>query len=269
MKKDGGGLRHNTGKIRYDLLHPAAMKGVAQVMTKGAEKYAPRNWERGMSWTTVLASMKRHLAAFEAGEDYDPESGLLHMDHVQANAHFLSAYYSIFPQGDDRLKPYLNRPKIGLDIDEVIADWVGAYSKKFNLRERPVFWNFSKEIGEHFKELKDDKDFWMNINPKIDPDSLPFEPHCYITSRPIPTEWTEEWLQAKGFPACPVYTVGVNMSKVEAAKESGLEIFVDDRYENFVELNNAGICTFLMNAPHNERYEVGYRRIFDLNQLFQ
>lgn len=263
----GGGLRFNEGKLRYDLLHPVAQDGIVRVLTKGAEKYAPRNWERGMKWSTVLASMKRHIAAIERGEDFDPETGELHIDHVQCNAHFLSAYYKIYPQGDDRQQPYLHRPKIGLDIDEVIADWVQAYMDRYGLTERPVYWNFEKEIGEQFKEMKDDKEFWLGIKPKVDPKSLPFEPTCYITSRPIPSEWTQEWLQMNGFPARPVYTVGLEMTKVEAAKESGIEIFVDDRYENFVELNQAGICTFLMDAPHNQRYKVGHKRITELNQL--
>jgi hypothetical protein len=138
---------------------------------------------------------------------------------------------------------------------------------KYGLEERPVFWNFDKEIGEKFRQLKEDKDFWLGVPPKIDPNSLPFEPTCYITSRPIPTEWTEEWLQKNGFPARPIYTVGVDMSKLEAAKDAGIDIFVDDRYENFVELNRAGICTYLMDAPHNQRYDVGHKRIKNLKEL--
>lgn len=269
IRRDGKGLRYNEGKLRYDLMHPVATKGMVKVLTNGAQKYAARNWERGMSWTSVLASLKRHLELFEAGQDYDSQSGLLHIDHVQCNAHFLSAYYKIYPQGDDRRHPYLDHPRIGLDIDEVIADWVGAYMQKYNLTTRPVFWNFSRELGEHFQTLKDDKEFWLGIQPKFNPDQLPFEPHCYITSRPIPTEWTEQWLQDVGFPSRPVYTVGLNMSKIEAAKQSGLDVFVDDRYENFVELNAAGICTFLWDAPHNKRYNVGARRLYNFQQLFE
>ena len=70
-----------------------------------------------------------------------------------------------------------------------------------------------------------------------------------------------------GFPTAKVFTVGPNVSKVEVAKKCGIEIFVDDRFENFVELNNAGICCFLFDAPHNQRYDVGYKRIKELNEL--
>ena len=65
----------------------------------------------------------------------------------------------------------------------------------------------------------------------------------------------------------PVYSVGINKTKVEVAKESGIDIYVDDRYENFVELTNAGIFTYLFDAPHNRRYDVGFRRIKNLKEI--
>ena len=41
----GEGLRYNQNKLRYDLLEPFAIEQLAKVFTKGAEKYAPHNWE--------------------------------------------------------------------------------------------------------------------------------------------------------------------------------------------------------------------------------
>jgi 5'(3')-deoxyribonucleotidase len=260
------GLRFNTGKTRYDLVHPWAHEQMAKVLTKGAEKYAERNWERGMAWSNVLASLERHLQAIKKGEDFDPETGLLHAAHIACNAHFLTAYYKIYPQGDDRPHRYLSPLKIGLDIDDVLADFVGKWRERYPNNE-VNFWNFDKDMKEKFAEVAQDKEFWMTMKPKIKPEDLPFEPTCYITSRMIPNDWTEEWLQLNGFPAVPVHTIGFNESKVDVAKESGIEIFVDDRYENFVELNNAGIATFLMDAKHNQRYDVGFKRIHSLKDL--
>lgn len=260
------GLRYNEGKSRYDLIHPLAERGLVDVLTKGAEKYAERNWERGMKWSKVLASLKRHIAAFERGEDYDPETGLLHADHIQCNAHFLSAYYRIAPQYDDRRHSYLSPPKIGLDIDEVLADWVSHWTTHHG-QEVPETWNFDRNISEKFKKLENDRDFWLSIPVKTHSGDIHFEPHCYITSRSIPVGWTEEWLDVNGFPTMPVHSVGLDESKVEVARNSGIDLFVDDRYENFVELNNAGICTFLFDAPHNRRYNVGYKRIKSLKDL--
>lgn len=265
-KEKKEGLRFNHGKSRHDLVPQFAQEQYAKVLTKGSEKYAERNWELGMKWSKVTASLKRHTLAFERGEDFDKETGLLHTAHIMCNAAFLTEYYKIYPQGDDRPHLYLKRAKIGLDIDEVLADWVGHWTKRHK-QDVPSSWNFDRDINQKFKSLKNDKKFWMSIPAKIKPADIPFEPHCYITSRPIPKKWTEQWLDKHGFPAVPVYTVGLEESKVDVAKKSGIEIFVDDRFENFVELNNAGIFCFLFDAAHNQRYDVGYRRIKSLSEI--
>jgi len=234
---------------------------------KEINKYSGvRNWEKGMSWSSVLASLERHLQAIKRGEDYDRESLALHSAHIMCNAAFLTEYYKIYPQGDDRQHSYLRAPKIGLDIDEVLADWVGHWTKHHG-QEVPETWNFDRKIKDKIETLKDNKDFWLSIPVKTSPNDIHFEPHCYITSRSIPQEWTEEWLDKNGFPTMPVYSIPFGASKVEIAKKSGIDWFVDDRYENFVELNNAGICTFLFDAPHNRRYNVGYKRIKNLSEL--
>lgn len=261
------GLRYNKGKLRYDLIHPVAQEGLARVLTKGAEKYAERNWEKGMSWTSIIASLKRHLSAIEKGEDYDAETGFLHADHVQCNAHFLSAYYKIAPQYDDRPKPRFK--KIGLDIDEVICDWLGAYMEHTGLRERPTSWSFDRDISKVFDEMGQDgyENFMMNLKPLVKPEDIPFEPHCYITARRLPNHLSEKWIDINKFPSAPVYTVPPNSSKVEAAKQAGIEVFVDDNYKNFCDLNEAGILCYLYDQPHNRRYQVGHKRIYSLKEL--
>lgn len=261
------GLRYNQGKTRYDLVPAFAQEQYAKVLTKGAEKYAERNWEKGMDWSKVIASLERHLQAIKRGEDFDPETGLLHSAHVMCNAAFLTEYYKVYPQGDDRPHRYLNPLKIGLDIDEVLADFVGGMMERFpQMDKRAVYWN-DPHIVANFSQIRDDANFWSSLRPKID--SIPFEPHCYITSRPICEDVTKQWLQENGFPTAEIYTVGHNQNKVETAKLSGIDIFVDDRYENFVELNNAGICCFLWDAPHNSRYEVGFKRLYSLQTLVE
>jgi len=254
-------------KLRYDLTPPFATEQMAKVLTTGLEKHGDRDWEQGRKWSEVLACAERHLNALKRGEDYDKETGLLHSAMAMTQLAFLTEYYKIYPQGDDRRHRFLKPPKIGLDIDEVIADWLGAWAKKYEIIDPILFWNFDSKIKEKFEEMKDDKEFWLNIEPKFNPKDIPFEPTCYITSRSIPKEWTEEWIEKHNFPRVPVYSIGFNQSKVEVAKKAGIDWFVDDRYENFIELNNAGICTFLMDCEHNRRYEVGFKRIKSLKEL--
>lgn len=265
------GLRFDQDKLRYDLIHPLAIEGLVKVLTAGSKKYAPRNWEKGMEWSKVIASLKRHLTAIEKGEDFDSETGLLHVDHLQCNAHFLSAYYHIYPQGDNRPHSYLNYPKIGLDIDEVLAAWTPAWCKKWKIK-MPEFWYFDKDIKMRFEQMKSNNEldrFYLSLKVLTRPQDIPFEPHCYITSRPVSSDITQQWLDVNCYAHRPIYTVPLGESKVETIIKSGCEIFVDDRFDNFVQINKAGICCYLFDAPHNRRYNVGHKRIKSLNEILK
>lgn len=263
------GLRFNEGKLRYDLLEPFAQEQLVKVFTLGAKKYAPRNWEKGMSWTSVVASMKRHIAEFEKGEDFDSETGLLHMAHAMWNASTLVSYYKIAPDFDDRDHKYLRPKRIALDIDDVLAAWASNWNKYHGNDYAPTAWYFDRAIMSKFDAMKGEEldNFYLGLPSLIDGKDIPFEPCCYVTSRPVTSEVTEQWLDKHNFPAAPVITVGLGGSKVQALKEAKVDIFVDDNYANFVALNNAGICTYLFNAPHNQRYNVGYKRIKSLKEL--
>lgn len=267
MKQDGSGKRYNKGKTRVELAPAFAQEQYARVLTIGAEKYGDHNWCRGMKWSSVLASLERHLLAIKNGDDYDEETGLLHSAHIMCNAAFLTEYYKIYPQGDDRAHKYLNNQKIGLDIDEVLSSFIEHYNSYYGEEIVPEMWNFCKNMPEKMKHLESNKDFWITMPVKTNPKDIPFEPHCYITSRNIPIEWTEEWIKNSGFPTAPVYSVGFNNSKAETVKNCGVDIFVDDGFENFVELNNAGVFCYLFDAPHNKRYNVGHKRIYNLKIL--
>jgi len=265
MENKDRALRFNEGKVRYDLVPAWAYEQVARVFTYGAKKYSDHNWRKGMPWSEMIASMERHLQAIKAGEDYnDKDFGLLNSAHLAWNAIALTEYYKIYPQGDNRVHGYNEVPKIALDIDEVICDFLGGYSKVFNISKETLYWNFSYKIGEHMEQLKSDKDFWLGLDKLRD---VPFEPEMYVTSRNIPTEWTMEWLEANKLPCRPVVTVPLNTSKVGVLKEHNIDILIDDKYANFLECSKAGIFTYLMDCPHNQHYKVGHKRIYDLNIL--
>lgn len=101
-------LRSNVGKLRYDLLEPYAIQELARVFTKGAEKYEDNNWlNGGMDYSKMLASLKRHIAAFEMGEDIDPETQCHHMALAAWNALGIVTYSRYFPENDDRIVPKL------------------------------------------------------------------------------------------------------------------------------------------------------------------
>jgi hypothetical protein len=96
------GLRFNTGKSRVDLIPGDALLSLGEVFRVGAEKYSERNWEKGMSWNTMLASMLRHTFLFMSGQDRDAETGLLHTQHIAWNALALLTYQLRSAGTDDR-----------------------------------------------------------------------------------------------------------------------------------------------------------------------
>jgi len=102
IQADGKGLRFNVGKPDYHLFDPVALEALSNVFAYGAKKYAPRNWERGMKWTIMFNSLLRHSWAWLRGEEYDPESGCLHMAHVAWNALGLCSYHLRKLGEDDR-----------------------------------------------------------------------------------------------------------------------------------------------------------------------
>lgn len=103
------GLRFNEGKRRFDLIPPDAMAALADLFTIGARKYAERNWERGMAYSKVIASLDRHWNDFKAGVDRDPETGCLHITHVVWNAMALLTFKLRGIGIDDRMKVKMPR----------------------------------------------------------------------------------------------------------------------------------------------------------------
>jgi hypothetical protein len=264
--KTDGAKRFDAEKIRVDLIPARATEEVGKVFTFGAKRYGDRNWEKGMDWTRMIASSKRHLLEIEKGEDYDRKSGLLHSAHLACNSLMLTEYYHIHQKGDNRRHTYLRMERVGLDIDEVLADFIGHYKKHFKIDKNVPFWFFDSELKKNLEELKNNNEFWSTIPPKIDPKDLPFEPVCYITSRICDIKFTEKWLTDNGFPSVPVYVVQ-SEEKAKIATEQKLTMFVDDRFETFVQMTKANIFCYLMNAPHNEKYKVGHKRIHSLNEI--
>lgn len=92
LKADGGGLRYNSGKVKVELLPPEWELALGIVMTRGAEKYEMRNWERGMSWGTMLGCARRHMLRFALGERHDRDTGCHHLAMAAWNLLALMTY---------------------------------------------------------------------------------------------------------------------------------------------------------------------------------
>lgn len=92
---------HRRGSVGFIAL----ADGVQRVCEMGAEKYAPRNWQKGLSVRSCFDSAMRHLLYINNGVDVDAESKEHHAYHIAWN--ILAADWMIRNKSefDDRAKP--------------------------------------------------------------------------------------------------------------------------------------------------------------------
>ena len=248
--------------INYSLIPILGEREVHKVLTSKLEDHRLNAWRQNTKWSEIISNLKYHLSQFESGVDYDAK-GLLHIAHVASDALLLSEMYSCYPQGDDRVIGAVDHPIIGLDLDDTVFDFLGAYQKRFGV-ELSDYWSADYNMGDNLKKLQEDKDFWVNLSVK---DTPPVEVDYYVTARSIPIEWTMEAIQKNNLPKAKVISLPWNVSKIDTLKELGITIFCDDKYQTFKECLNAGIFCYLIDAPHNKHYDVGHHRIKSLEPL--
>lgn len=93
-----GGIKHDQGKPRTELLPPDALLGAAQVFSFGASKYGDRNWEKGISNSRLIGAALRHLFSVMKGNLIDKESDLPHIDHALCCVMMLSDNFKNRPE---------------------------------------------------------------------------------------------------------------------------------------------------------------------------
>ena len=90
---NGIGPKFDQGKLRYSLVPPVAIKAIADVLTYGAEKYAPNSWQTvPNAEERYTDALYRHLESYRAGEELDDESKRSHLAHALTNISFLLHY---------------------------------------------------------------------------------------------------------------------------------------------------------------------------------
>lgn len=172
--------------------------------------------------------------------------------------------------------------RIGVDIDGVLAAFYGAYENLFirisgedHFYDKrwpdyyPETWNWP---GDKFgytpettklvwAEIKKDPSFWRRLPPMPEWDEY-FEwaisnipPHevYYVTDRSgvLPKFQTESWFDAHGMPYA---TVLISSQKGAIAYGLGLDLYVDDKFENIKNVEEISPMTraVLINRPYNQ-----------------
>ena len=145
--------------------------------------------------------------------------------------------------------------RIGLDMDEVLDDFMGAYIKRYGITPSNV-------ITKNVRKLSKDKDFWMNLTKLR---NIDFIPELYCSKRIIPKSWSKEWLKNNGFPIRPFYQLYCQHDNKARLIKGRVDVFVDDSISNFKGLNKAGVPCLLMDCPYNQGYETPLR-LFSLTR---
>jgi hypothetical protein len=95
-------VKHDAEKPRWTLLPWLVLAAVVRVLTKGAKKYAPFNWQKCKTpFHTYGRALFRHWDAFVQGESHDPETGESHLIHAIVNLLFL-AWFELTGKLTDR-----------------------------------------------------------------------------------------------------------------------------------------------------------------------
>lgn len=82
-------MKDTKGKAKWDLLPWDLVEQTVDVLTFGADKYAPESWRQETKSDDYFAALMRHIVAYRKGEVIDPESGKTHLAHAMCNLIFI------------------------------------------------------------------------------------------------------------------------------------------------------------------------------------
>lgn len=92
----------------------------------------------------------------------------------------------------------------------------------------------------------------------------------YVTARSKEMKIiTEEWFSKNNLPKGELFLLGTHY-KVDKAKELSCDIFIEDRYENALEIASAGFKVLLMDCYYNRKSLIpGITRVFNWVEVYQ
>lgn len=98
------GVKQDTGKPDFSCIPQDVMWEIAQVLTRGAERYGKWNWTQGFDHTRLIAGVQRHIAQWSMNMEQDDDSGKSHLTHAICGLMMLRALEMRGIGKDDRDK---------------------------------------------------------------------------------------------------------------------------------------------------------------------
>lgn len=146
--------------------------------------------------------------------------------------------------------------RIALDIDDVLADFIPAINRKWEMLEPHDHWDSNGPSGQALIDHKDlmlDPDFWYNLNPitlASEVAQISDFVYCYITSSPRDVvNVRRKWLAENGFPVRPVIS---SADKALTMARLGCNVLIDDSPLNVNKALAAGHNAFLFQPWYND-----------------
>ena len=135
-----GAMRASIGtKIDTDLVPFELTVAAAVGLGLGEHKYAARNFEKGLSYRSLINSIERHCKALKDGEELDKDTGIPHFMLIASSTAMLVHNVMQEVVIDDRAPP--KTPKYGVDVlanigqnelDKAIAFWESKTNSQIN-----------------------------------------------------------------------------------------------------------------------------------------
>lgn len=126
-----GAQRQSIGtKIDTDLVPFELIVAAAVGLGLGEHKYAARNFEKGLSYRSLINSLERHCKALKDGEEIDADTGIPHYMLIASSTAMLVHNVMQDVVIDDRATP--KTPKLSVselaelgqtELDKAIAFW--------------------------------------------------------------------------------------------------------------------------------------------------
>ena len=143
---------------------------------------------------------------------------------------------------------------IKYDTHEVLKIQKEDYLKFYEIYGKEI--HAKADLRDHAKEILWELDQKYTIS--------------YVTPREAKMkDITEAWFCRHALPQREFHFLGTHY-KVDKAKELNCHIFIEDRYENAIELASAGFEVLLMDCPYNRNPLIqGVTRVYDWKDIYK
>jgi hypothetical protein len=132
-KRESIGTKIDTDLVPFELVAAAAVG-----LGLGEHKYAARNFEKGLSYRSLINSLERHCKALKDGEEFDADTGIPHYMLIASSTAMLVHNIMQDVIIDDRAPPKSYK----LDIADI------AKVAQIELNQAIEFWEAKKNANK-------------------------------------------------------------------------------------------------------------------------